>query len=876
MEAGPGEASPGEKEATQAMRIRLMENRKAEGWATFGGYWPRGSVREETFRLTDGNGTPVRVQSGIAARWPDGSVKWSRHIARAEQLGTEGELLPGGEKPREGLRVQEGPEGWTVCGGSLRVTVPASGNRIAVRCSVGGQNAFDAVYPVLKLSHVRESGEDCTVRTVSPEAVITGRRLETEGPLETVFRFDGFHPENGTEKMPFRIRMYLREDGDIRFDDTFFFRGDPETDRLAGWGLRFESRLGGRPYQRHVRMLTDGAVYRDHPVQLFHWRKRLDPEWLAAQNRGETVEECEALEEAARDLPCWNHFSMVQDSASHFCIRKKAWEQGCWLDGVHGQRAPGSLALTDPDHTVSFHLRECWEKHPAGLEVLNPAGETTESTVWFYSPQAAPFDFRHYDRRTYPEGNYEGFDYLLPDPNGIAVTCSVSVRTETGSASDEALKALSDRTRRPPVYLASPEYYHRYRAFGYWSLPDTKTEVGRWTESQIEAAAAFYASEVEARSWYGLFDYGDIMHTYEGCRHMWRWDVGGYAWDNTELAPTYWLWLQFLRTGNERVFRLAEALSRHCGDVDMYHFGPMKGLGSRHNVRHWGCPCKEPRVSMAGHHRPLYYLTGERRTGDCMEDSLAAAESLRAMPWYRNGDGTVRVRSGPDWAALVSDWMTAYERTLDPQWRRKTETGIAALAETPLGLTSGPVFGFDPQTGFLEYRGELQGTSMHLQACMGETEVWLETADLLENRALAEMTAKNGLYFYLPEEQRMERSGGLLRGRSFGSPVYSAEMQAWAARENGDRSMGREIWRNLLALLYSPERPEGFRAADYGLREDGTPLLEIPWITTNFTAQWCLKAIVTLEFIPESRPETFRELDGQLREHASGYRMYGA
>ena len=544
--------------------------------------------------------------------------------------------------------------------------------------------------------------------------------------------------------------------------------------------------------------------------------------------------------------------------------------------GVHGRRSPGSMALSDPEHTLSFHLRECWEKHPAGLEAKELSADVPVCTVWFRSPQAEPFDFRHYDRRTYPMGNYEGFDYMMPDPNGIAVTCRVSVQSGNAYIPDTELKASSDRTRRPPVYLASPEYYHEHRAFGYWSLPDTKTEVGRWIESQSETAAGFYASEAEARNWYGLFDYGDFMHTYEGCRHMWRWDVGGYAWDNTELAPTYWLWLQFMRTGSERVFRLAEALSRHCSDVDMYHFGPMKGLGSRHNVRHWGCPCKEPRVSMAGHHRPLYYLTGERRVGDCMEDSLAAAESLRAMPWFRCEDGTVRVRSGPDWAAIVSDWMTAYERTLSPEWRSKIETGIDALRKTPLGLTSGPEFGFDPQTGFLQYQGEKQKESMHLQACMGETEVWLETADMLENETLSEMTAGNGLYFYLSPEQRMEKSGGLLRGRAFGGTVYSAEMQAWAAKVYGNVSMGREIWRNLLALLYSPERPEGFRPVPYGLRDDGTPLLEIPWITTNFTAQWCLKAIVTSEFIPETRPETFSDLDEQLRAHPSADRMYGA
>ncbi|MBR3585673.1 MAG: hypothetical protein IKO00_06625 [Oscillospiraceae bacterium] len=858
------------------MRIHLMENRLARGWAVFGGYWPRGSVQENMFSLMDEQGRHVPVQSEITARWPDGSVKWSRHVARADLLGVGGELLPGKAAPAQGLSVKETESEWLITGQNVRLSVPKSGVYLAVRCQAGEEMAFSVVYPALRIGHVAESAEGCTSQTRSLPWRITRRELETSGPLETVFRFEGVHLEDGTEKMPFRIRMMVHPDGEIQFEDTFLYQGNPERDRLAGWGLCFVTQLAGKSYQRHIRFLTDGQTYHDHPTQLFHWRKRLSPELLAAQQRGETVEASDELDAAAADLPCWEHFFLNQDSADHFCIRKKAWEDGCWLDGMHGRRAPGTLAVSDPRRSLSFHLRECWEKHPVGLEVKSLSSETTECSVWFYSPQAQPFDFRHYDQRSYPLGNYEGFDYSLSDPNGIAVTCRVAVHAVAGYMPDETLKALSETVRRPPVYLSSPEYYHEHRAFGYWSLPDRSTEVGRWIENQMDAAIAFYETEQENRSWYGLFNYGDFMHTYEASRHMWRWDVGGYAWDNTELTPTYWLWLSFLRTGSERVFRLVEALSRHTADVDMYHIGSLKGLGSRHNVRHWGCPCKEPRISMAGHHRPLYYLTGDRRVGDCMEDSLSAAESLRQMRWYRREDSTVRLRSGPDWAALVSDWMTAYERTLDSVWREKIEAGLAELRKTPLGLTSGPEFGFDPETARLYYEGEKENRGMHLQACMGETEVWLETAEALDLPELAEMTARNGRFFFLSPEERNKESDGLLHDRQFGGTIYSAEMQAWAARQEKDDAMARSIWRNLLSLLYVENHPEGFRPVPYGTREDGTPLTEIPWITTNFTSQWCLKTIVTSEFIPEERPKTFAELNEQLRQHPPESHMYGA
>ena len=88
--------------------------------------------------------------------------------------------------------------------------------------------------------------------------------------------------------------------------------------------------------------------------------------------------------------------------------------------------------------------------------------------------------------------------------------------------------------------------------------------------------------------------------------------------------------------------------------------------------------------------------------------------------------------------------------------------------------------------------------------------------------------------------------------------------------------MARKIWRNLLALLYRPEQPEGFRSISYGTRVDGTSLEEIPWISTNFTAQWCLKVIVPADLIPGAEPETFAELDRALREHPPEYGLYGA
>ena len=103
------------------MRIHLMENRQAKGWTVFGGYWPKGMVREETFRLADAAGNPVPMQSEVSARWPDGSIKWSRHTARAESLGRGGELTPGAAEAPDGITVLEEADAWIVSGRDFRL-----------------------------------------------------------------------------------------------------------------------------------------------------------------------------------------------------------------------------------------------------------------------------------------------------------------------------------------------------------------------------------------------------------------------------------------------------------------------------------------------------------------------------------------------------------------------------------------------------------------------------------------------------------------------------------------------------------------------------------------------------------------------------------
>ena len=219
------------------MKIHLLENRAPFGWTTFGGYWPEGAVRTDRFTLKNDLGQAVPLQSDITARWGDGSVRWSRHTASADALGPGGELTADPETAgktvhdapakQPGLSATETAEGWRIAGNRLNVFIPKEGDLLARDATFDGVRLFSSAYPVLSLAHETEESGRITRETVPCPARILRREAEESGPLQVTIRFDGVHLEGEREVMPFRLRMTLHDDGQIGFDHTFFFRGDP-------------------------------------------------------------------------------------------------------------------------------------------------------------------------------------------------------------------------------------------------------------------------------------------------------------------------------------------------------------------------------------------------------------------------------------------------------------------------------------------------------------------------------------------------------------------------------------------------------------------------------------------------------------------------
>ena len=631
--------------------------------------WPKGAVQPNTpMRLASANGTRVEVQTWPVAYWPDGSVKWSGHAITAA-AGLAGPLtltpLAGAEAERTRgaeIKYSDDATAFTIDTGAVRARIAKSGAHAIESLTIGGRVVAQNG---MLIARREDRGTPGTVREIEMTSTVERATLEQSGPGRAVVKLEGRHVESaasgGRMWLPFTVRLYFfAGSGEIKLTHTFIFDGDATQDFIKGLGLSFTVPFKEEPHNRHLRFAGDGEGVWVQPVRMLPGyraqagRGVTDP--YAAHLGGERLPNFTALDERTQaaliTVPIWNDARLTQLAPNSWSIAKRTATAGSsWLHVNDGQRARGLAVLADVSGGLAVGVKDFWQKTPASLEINGAATDAGELKVWLWSPDAEAMDLRRYDE--IPHGlsvNYEDWKPGWGSPYGIANTHDLTLWAFDKIPSNEQLVAMTAATAAPPMLVCTPEYYHAQQALGRWSLPDRSTPALRWVEDQVGTFVNYYRDQVDERSWYGFWDFGDIMHNYDFGRHEWRYDVGGWAWANTELMPDMLLWYSFLRTGRADLFRMAEAMTRHTSEVDNYHMGPFAPLGSRHNVNHWGDGSKQPRESHAGLKRQYYFLTGgDGRMGDLLHDQIDAdltydyVSQFNASHYVPNADGTPRL-----------------------------------------------------------------------------------------------------------------------------------------------------------------------------------------------------------------------------------------
>lgn len=588
-------------------------------------------------------------------------------------------------------------------------------------------------------------------------------------------------------------------------------------DGLHELSIHFKVPMHGPEYERYVKFFDN----KEMSVQPLVARRNID---LKANDA--------ITQDMIRNIAKWDGFRLSQLSANGYSVRKRATGGSPWIGTYEGTRHNGQVTVGDSTSSISFRMKDFWESHPSTLQVDNARRDTAIVTISLYSPEAEPYSFEHYDTIAHTlEAAYEDVQPGLSTAWGIGRTSTIFIGNGENNKEDE----MDELT-----FCCTPEYLHRKRAFGIWSLPTVENERDRLIENTLSGIMDFYKKEIERNGWYGFFNYGDVMHAYDGWRDEWRYDVGGFAWDNTELGSPAMLWYQFLRTGDADVWKMAEAMTRHCSEVDTYHFGPHAGLGSRHNVTHWGCGAKEARVSEAWWNRFYYYLSGgDERTGEIMHEVVDSDTLLYTLDPMRLAEprslypctAPARLRLGPDWLGYASNWFTEIERGIATTPAKGTEAsneprnhkallmnGMNSIGAFPHGFFEGPLaLGYYPATGIIT--NECDSTVLntnHLMTIMGGFELVNEMEPCYPND---KFYAK-----WLDHALNYKQMALKIKKNKFLIPRLSA----YAGWRLGNEQKKQEAWDDLLNHI---------------------PLKSKGQIWTNDCATWTLDAIFLKETI---------------------------
>lgn len=839
------------------VKFNWLDGRVKGGNVTFGVPHAKGTVKDNSNLFIEQDGKAVLSQNKSVAYWEDGSVKWT--AVSAVLNASEVTVKTGNAVCGEMMEVCENADGIVVDNGCFKALFHKSGQVLM---------ETDAVSVGLKAvkTLISKEGDTTLKKNVPYFGEVSECVVEDTGAVKTVIRIKGTH-KSGDDFLRFIVRFAIYKNStktDIMH--TFIYDGDASVDFIGGIGVSVKYKMSGSCINRRVKIAGDCAVMHE-PLQILStWHPRLKREYYETQMRGENVDISHITDERNVDVDAdvlenitlWDSYKYTQITPDSFMVKKRTAETACtYINANFGHRAKGMLYAGDEKGGVAVAMRHFYEKAPSAINADKLSTDIAEITAWIHPPEAEALDMRHYDTISHDQTYYEGFPHVGSDPYGIAATNELSLFLYDATPSDDTIMNDAEKVARPAVLVSDGEVYKNTSVLGVFSLPDKSTPFKAWLEEELDKAVDFYIKEVEQRHWYGLFDFGDVMHTYDSARHCWKYDMGGYAWQNTELVPTLWLWYAFLRSGRGDVFDIAEAMSRHAADVDVYHIGNKKGLGSRHNVIHWGDSCKEARVAMAGHHRPLYYIMGgDARIGDVFDDVRDAdAATLNTNPlgaFYKKEDMKLptHARIGPDWSTYCSNWYTEWERNQNTKYRDKIQVGIDDLKKAPLGMISGPDFEYDPDTGHLGYIGENTTGGVHLMICMGGPQTWMELTNVLYDNALRDMLIKFGEFYYLPSDEKREKSSGLKKPNAFVYPYMAAGMVAYAAKETKNEKLAYKVWQTLIHSLAGKDKNDGFdkEVVKYFNNEK---LEEMFWISTNFTAQWCLNTIVALELTKE-------------------------
>jgi hypothetical protein len=680
----------------------------------------------DTLVLRDGRNRAVDAGAETTARWADGSIKWALLTAPRLELkeGAKEEFtlaLRGSQRrpnknTSRGVRTRVLAGGIHVDTGRLRFTVGKDGPLVTTfESRVNGRwqrRAADLDDTVC----IARNGERITyLASASP------REVEIEGASShrVVIAVRGTHAaEDGTTFGPYILRFEcLAGSPQLRMTHSLVFDGDPETDRLCASELVLRADVGGAPA---FAFGADKGLENRFPRQRAHF----------------TAD--------------FRFAELCQDSVTHWRLERWVNLGNRAVFCAEGVHCDGWMELSGSRGRVAAAVREGWQNHPKSLFI---DAETGLMRIGLYARRSEPLNLRRYSDLVYNH-TYESPSFIqmkqgqkppyTPTPRkpeynayGIRKTHNVALMFDEPDPSRAVLHY------NKPLRLAwSPSYTKKTGVVVPAGIRLTPRAL-----KTTNAFLDFLGKEMLRSGGTGYIDYFDLPHSFDVTTQRWLHDYGGLGYLNNEGMPTLGLWQAYLLTGRRDALEMGAAMARHNNDIDSIHLGKFAGKGCRHNVTHWACQDREPRISQPLASRFYYYITGDRSYMDMVPLMLDLWRRDFAQPAPMSEYGYV--------PALISSLLTAEESGVEDceAWLRQCADAVAAGIDER-GVLVGR-FLCDATHRRLEPKpGSPPGSNL-MFSMFGALHIFAELADRYDHQPLRDALVRYARYQAQPRPRRL-------------------------------------------------------------------------------------------------------------------------
>jgi len=484
----------------------------------------------EHVRLLEAGGRPIMMQSEVAVRWGDGSVKWLRVsflaalAARAVHHYT---LEYGNEVKRESaattIEVARRGRDLEVDTGVLQVRFDAAESGYPTRIAFDGNSdgTFGDEEIVTTEDLMFSEAVDAVGNIYTTRSQCERIDLEESGPVRAIVRTGGHHrSDTGGEFLTYVNRFV-------------FYAGSPFVRIYTTWGndreeAEFTSfeRIGLR-------------------IPLANPPKR---RWAVGLGGSQTAEGQDNL-------------SIRQLRDDKFDLLPPA------TPGMATERADGWVDVSQGKWAVAAAVRDFWQLYPKGLRI------TPEGLAIDLCPDFADGTYDGCTRLDEIKLYYYLMKGLYKVRRGVEKQHELMLyfhRAAVGTDGQQMARVFQD----PPIAACTPDRYCGTKVFGE-ILPAT---AGRSPEYE-KVCETVYESTMRRRDQvrtFGMLNYGD------------QWGERRVNWSNGEYDHHHAFLLQFIRSGDRRWYFLGEKAARHAIDVDTCHYGPRRGGEWIHSMGHTG------------------------------------------------------------------------------------------------------------------------------------------------------------------------------------------------------------------------------------------------------------------------------------------------